>query len=153
MRNWAYAVAAGDELKDMWSVDDFVNGHYHLRIYGPNGFFRQFSGDKNHPLVDVKMRYEQNNSKPTGNIVLQINNRTKQSQGIIIVDNSYKAGSKAETIDPSTSKEITLDTGRSYGWYDFSINLKGKSSLTRRYAGRVETGMVSKTDPLMGMIV
>ena len=124
VRTWAYAVVAGDELKDNWAVNDFENGHYHLRVYGPNGFFREFSGDKNEPSIDVKAKYEQSNGKPTGNIILQIVNNANQSQSIIITDNSYKAGTKEQSIDAATSKEITLDTGKSFGWYDISVKLK-----------------------------
>ncbi len=153
VRAWAYAVAAGDELKDRWAVNDFDNGHYHLRVYGPNGFYREFSGEKNEPPLDVKVKYEQSNGKPTGNIILQIINKANQSQSIIITDNSYKAGTKEQSIDAATSKEITLDTGRSFGWYDISVKLKGNLSFARRYAGRAETGAAGKTDPLMGRVI
>ena len=153
VRTWAYAVAAGDELKDSWAVNDFENGHYHLRVYGPNGFFREFSGDKNDASIDVKAKYEQSNGKPTGNIILQIVNKSNQSQSIIITDNSYRAGTIEQSIDAATSKEITFDTGKSFAWYDVSIKLKGNLSFARRYAGRVETGADSKTDPLMGRVI
>jgi phospholipase C len=153
MRNRAYAVAAGDELKDSWNINDFENGHYHLRVYGPNGFFREFSGDKYHSLIEAKMRYEQRDNRPTGNITLQITNSANQSMGIIITDNSYKAGTKAETIDAGSSKEITLDTSKAFGWYDVSIKLKDQSLFSRTYAGHVETGSASKTDPFMGRVV
>jgi len=153
LRTWAYAVAAGDELKDSWLVNDFEKGQYLLRVYGPNGFFREFSGDRNDAPIVVKTRYEQADSKPTGNIVLQIGNRAKQSQTIIIMDNSYKVGTQEQTIDAGASKEIILNTSSSFGWYDTSIKLKGISSFVRTYAGRVETGGVSKTDPLMGMVI
>jgi len=153
MRNRAYAVAAGDELKDSWNINDFENGHYHLRVYGPNGFFREFSGDKYHSLIEAKMRYEQRDNRPTGNITLQITNSANQSMGIIITDNSYKAGTKAETIDAGSSKEITLDTSKAFGWYDVSIKLKDQSLFSRTYAGHVETGSASNTDPFMGRVV
>jgi len=122
-------------------------------LYGPNGFFREFSGAKNDARIDVKMKYEQTNGKPTGNIILQITNAANQQQSIVITDNSYKTGFKEQTIDAGSSKEIVLDTGKSFGWYDLSIKIKGHSSFARKYAGRVETGLSSKTDPLMGRVV
>ncbi|HEY2721721.1 MAG TPA: phospholipase C, phosphocholine-specific, partial [Chitinophagaceae bacterium] len=42
VRAWAYAVSVGDELKDDWMLADFGNSNYHLRVYGPNGFYREF---------------------------------------------------------------------------------------------------------------
>ena len=150
---WDYAVAAGDELKDSWNVNDFENGHYRLRVYGPNGFFREFSGNKNDGAIDVKMKYKQVNGKPTGNIILELVNKAIGSKGIIITDNSYKAGTIEQTIDATASKEITLDMSKTFGWYDISIKLKDSASFERRYAGRVETGSSSKTDPFMGKAV
>jgi phospholipase C len=150
---WNYAVTAGDELKDNWNVNDFENGHYRLRVYGPNGFFREFSGIKNDGAIDVKMKYEQVNGKPTGNIILELVNKAIGSKGIIITDNSYKAATIEQTIEGTASKEITLDMSKTFGWYDLSIKLKDSASFERRYAGRVETGSSSKTDPLMGKAV
>jgi phospholipase C len=157
VRTWAYAVAVGDELKDIWALDDFENGNYHLRVYGPNGFFREFRGNKKDPVIDVMMKYEQKNDKPSGNIIFQVINKDKQPQIISIADNSYKTGTKERSIGRNGSRdsilEIALDTGKSFGWYDFSVKIKGNSSYGRRYAGRVETGMAGKTDPLMGRLV
>jgi phospholipase C len=59
VRAWAYAVAARDELKDTWALHDFENGTYYLRVYGPNGFFREFRGSEKDPVIDVMMKYEQ----------------------------------------------------------------------------------------------
>ena len=39
-----FAVADGDTLEDSWSIRDFANRKYHLQVYGPNGFFREFIG-------------------------------------------------------------------------------------------------------------
>jgi phospholipase C len=153
VRTWAYAVAVGDELKDNWAVDQFEKGRYHLRVYGPNGFFREFSGNKNDGTIDVSVKYELADGKPTGNLVLKVINKTIQPQHIVIVDNSYKAGIKEQSIDAGSSKEMPFDTSKSFGWYDVSIKLKGNLSFENRYAGRVETGLASKTDPLMGRMI
>jgi phospholipase C len=160
VRTWAYAVAAGDTLNDSWLIDDFENGHYHLRVYGPNGFFREFTGNETDPLVDVIGRYEQkkgNEKQLTGNFVIQVNNSDKQAQVITITDNAYKTGPREQSLGVMGSKDavlnIVLGTGKTYGWYDFSVRIKGNASFERRYAGRVETGMESKTDPLMGKVV
>jgi len=153
MRTWAYAVTAGDELRDSWTIDQFENGHYRLRVYGPNGFFREFSGNKNDAVVDVKQKYELVSGKPTGNIVLHLNNNTTQSRVIVITDKSYRGGTKEQPVDVGGSKEIPFDTSKSFGWYDISIKLKDNPSFERRYAGRAETGLASKSDPLMGRSV
>ena len=35
---------AGDVILDSWKLADFANGHYHVHVYGPNGYFWKFSG-------------------------------------------------------------------------------------------------------------
>ncbi len=157
VRTWAYAVVAGDELKDSWPISDFENNHYHLRVYGANGFFREFNGRKDDADVDVKMDYEKNNNKPTGNIIVRVTNRDKQPQSVLITDNSYNTGTKEQMLGAAGSTDATanivLDTGKSFNWYDVSIRIKDDTIFERRYAGRVETGDASKTDPLMGRAV
>ncbi|HSJ01662.1 MAG TPA: phospholipase C, phosphocholine-specific, partial [Verrucomicrobium sp.] len=41
-RRWSFAVSAGDSLSYGWKVSAFEFGSYHLRAYGPNGFYREF---------------------------------------------------------------------------------------------------------------
>jgi phospholipase C len=157
VRSWAYAVAAGDELKDSWPVHDFEKSNYHLRVYGPNGFYREFIGDPNDPFVDVMVQYDRNDKQLTGKIAIQVTNREKKAQIITVTDNSYRDAAKHQLIGAKGSADaseiILLDTANSFGWYDFSVKIKGNSNFERRYAGRVETGSESKTDPLMGRVV
>ena len=160
VRAWSYTVAAGDQLTGNWPIDDFENDQYHLRVYGPNGFFREFIGDKNDPAIDVIASYEQNkkNEKQfTGNIALKLNNRDAKAQVIEVTDNAYKTGKRTGTLSAAGTKNgelnIIINTTKSYGWYDFSVRIKGDTLFEKRYAGRVETGKSSKTDPLMGKTV
>jgi phospholipase C len=157
VRTWDYAVVAGDTLTDKWLINNFENSQYHLRVYGPNGFFREFGGDANDPLTDIICRYEpdkKNKLRPTGNIILQANNPGKKAQIITITDNAYKNGARNLQLDVGNSgSTIIIDTGKSYGWYDFTVRIKDNMQFERRYAGRVETGRAGKTDPLMGGVI
>ncbi|HXE04371.1 MAG TPA: hypothetical protein VN579_00185, partial [Bryobacteraceae bacterium] len=49
---------------------------------------------------------------------------------------------------------VLLPLKRSFGWYDFTVNIDGAEtdSFMRRYAGHVETGRASFSDPLMGRV-
>lgn len=53
-KTWAYAVKAGDTLKDNIKIDDFDSEVYDLAISGPNGFYRNFAGSKKNPQVVIK---------------------------------------------------------------------------------------------------
>src|SRR5690606_20296111 len=57
-KNWQYAVSPGDTLKDEWPVDSFESKKYDLELYGPNGFYRHFSGDKEDPFLEANCYYE-----------------------------------------------------------------------------------------------
>jgi phospholipase C len=153
-----YAVKAGDQLKDSWQLDGFENNTYQLAIYGPNGFFRSFQGNASDPQLDIACAYQKQGSQLTGNVVIQLANLDKsRSYTVEIVDHAYKNGSKSQVIGGAGTKTakawVTLDLSKSFGWYDFSVRIKGNTVFEKRYAGRVETGKPSQTDPLMGRVI
>lgn len=49
--------------------------------------------------------------------------------------------------------ELQLDMSEWYGWYDFSVTLNQDPSFSRRFAGRIETGKDSCSDPFMGYLL
>ncbi|MEO8403133.1 MAG: phospholipase C, phosphocholine-specific [Chitinophagaceae bacterium] len=156
VRTWAYGVSAGDTLKDKWPLSDFENKHYHLRVYGPNGFFRELTGDENDPSVDIRVIYEQQSGNPkklTGNIIIQLNNNSHRVEVVELTDNSYKTPKRTQVVQAAGSGVIKLDLSKSYSWYDFSVKVKGRDLFEKRYAGRVETGKAGKSDPFMGRVV
>ena len=153
-----YAVTAGDELQDEWQLDNFENKNYHLRVNGPNGFFREFRGNANDPALGIICEYARkkiNKKQLTGNIELRINNQdSSHAYTIEILDNAYKNNPIKKTVGKKGSgKErasIVIDCNKSFGWYDFTIKISGDKKFERRYAGKVETGEFSRTDPAMG---
>jgi phospholipase C len=152
LRAWAYAVKPGDTLTDNWQLDDFENSNYHLQVYGPNGFYREFTGSGNAPAISTVFEPQKSLSGKglTGNALLKITNNTHIEQHIHITDNSYKTNNNAKIIAPGKSALIVLDLAKSYNWYDVSIKVQGHESFTKRYAGRIETGKHSFSDPFMG---
>ena len=151
VKAWAYAVKAGDQLTDSYPLSNFENGEYHLRVDGPNGFIREFWGNAQDPSVETVCDYELDaRKKPTGKIVVRIKNTGSKKYTVRIKDNAYKTGDHTQTVTPGGRAAITLDPVRSFGWYDFSLQIEGVSGFKKRYVGRVETGKDSKSDPLMG---
>ena len=153
---WNYAVKSGDTLKDSYKIDNFENRNYHLRTYGPNGFFREYSGNANDPSVEIICEYQLDKTKkPTGNIELQIKNLdTKQKNTVQIIDNAYKMVSQTKVLDiaghKSSSLILILNLEKSFSWYDFSVKISGNKLFEKRFAGHVETGKESQSDPYMG---
>jgi phospholipase C len=150
-----YAVAAGDQLNDNWVLNEFPKQQYHIKINGPNGFYREFRGNGGDPGVDFVVEYVQKKkNKLSGNIELQVKNFDSTEHFIEVLDNVYKKPTFKKSISGAGSAKdqmhIVLDLKKSFGWYDFTVKVSGNESFERRYAGHVETGDRSFTDPLMG---
>jgi phospholipase C len=58
LRTWAFAVKPAEHLDASWPLSEFENGIYHLRVYGPNGFYREFRGSENDPGIDIDCAYQ-----------------------------------------------------------------------------------------------
>ncbi len=145
-----YTVAAGDTLTDSFSAE------YPIRVYGPNGFFREFRVNKAKNRIDVSCLYNRgllNNL--SGDISLQLANADDaRSYTVQIIDNGYGAPTKTITLAKAGTKGaeqlVELDLKRSHNWYDVSVKIDGIDDVEFRYAGRVETGKTGYTDPLIG---
>ncbi len=156
----AYAVAAGDSITDSWTIDDFSNKQYQLNLHGPNGFFRMFKGNASDPAVDITVkynRYKMEKKIAGGNIEIVAACNADKLCAIEITDNAYKSGHHTMQLDgrSKTKKQasLVLDLSKSFGWYDFTVRVKGHQAFEKRYAGHVETGKSSFTDPFMGGVV
>ncbi|SEM12330.1 phospholipase C [Chitinophaga rupis] len=155
-RNWAFAVKAGDSISYEWPLQAFENNKYHLRLYGPNGFYRELIGNAQDPAIQVAVEYEQDakTKKPTGNVVVKVTNQdAAKALQVAIKDHAYKTNDVAKAVAKGGTASIVLPLKNSHGWYDFSIKVNGFDVFEKRYAGRVETGQESFTDPFMGRAV
>jgi phospholipase C len=156
VHTWAYALKPGDGLSDQWPLHAFDNGDYHLRVYGPNGFFREYTGNAADPELDVSCQYQHSVSgnKLTGNIELKLHNLSRHAHHEIeIVDNAYKANHHAAKLKAGAVSALVLNLKGSHNWYDFTVRVKGSTHFMKRYTGRVETGLETVSDPFMGKVV
>ena len=156
LRPATYAVKAGDTLVEHFPLSLFADGQLLVDVYAPNGFYREFRGSpqssssKSTP-PEVSLAYETKGSRPTGNVQVHLSNPGKDPLTVTIRDNAYNSGPVTKTIAASQQASIVLPLKSSHGWYDFSV-LTEASDAESRYAGRVETGQPSFSDPFMGGI-
>lgn len=132
-----YAVKAGDSLTDEWDATSYT-----LKVHGPNGFYREMKGSENDPLLDVIL----------DQAILNFNNHSKEAYTVEIKDISYKGKSRQVKVEAGKKMAVPLKLDSSFGWYDLEIKVQGAENFARRYAGHVETGKPSFSDPLMGRI-
>ena len=129
-----YTAAAGASLTDAWPLDA---GRYELIVHGPAGHVWWATGNGKDQLA---CRIE---PADHGNLAVILSNSEPQDRDVEMLD-----GQTGETIrltlQPGSSQRRTLTLGRSGGWYDVTVK---SGDWLRRYAGRVETGKPSVTDP------
>ena len=150
----SYTVAAGDSLTDEWSIDE----PFHLCVQGPNGFFREFKGTPANPLLSVSCIYERDTKKQlTGNVVVKlVNTDLSRSYSVQLLDAGYQSKDQQIVLEKVGTKgaerSVGLNLKNSNNWYDFSVKITDFDAFEQRYAGRVETGKDSFSDPLMGRV-
>jgi len=137
-----YAVKAGDVLRPTFPTAQFKDGQYEVEVHAPNGFYRCFSGSVKDPLpvvttavVDRKLQ-------------LLLRNQTQISHFITVDDNCYGGSPITKEVIAGSQDVTILPLQASNQWYDFTIRTHG-SRTTIRFAGRIETGNSTITDPYM----
>ena len=149
----SYAVLPSDSIKDSWPLADFENGNYQLEVHGPNGFFRLFKGDN--AALDTSFFHQTTNDAPhvrTGSIGILLQSNLNAGCSIEIT-NHYTKSTEALQLKAHGPSLQAIDLSKTYGWYDVSVKIKGNDAFERRYAGKVETGKETFTDPMMGRTI
>ncbi|WP_443945246.1 phosphocholine-specific phospholipase C [Pedobacter sp. AW1-32] len=150
---WAYGVKAGTVLRDEISLEDFDDEIYDFEINGPNGFYRYFAGSIKNPSVVIKVYPEQSGlvaKKNSGNLICSFENLGQADLIFQVKDNAYKNALKEIRVKAKSKVAHKMDLVANSNWYDFSIKVNGNKSYLNRYAGKVDTGEITQTDPFMG---
>jgi phospholipase C len=140
-----YTVESGKTLTDEW---DLTNDHgiYDLEVYGPNGYFCHFAGSSEDQQPEVVLGY--NHRK--GGISLELVNDYPRARQVEISFPAYETSEPMKVNVPPKSrvkKEWLLT--KSGNWFDVLVKGQSEQGYQRRYAGRVETGKDSISDPAM----
>ena len=152
MRVATYTVKAGDCLQEEFPLALFAEGRYSIDVHGPNGFYRHFAGDAQFPGLQVQTAYERRGAALTGNIQLNLVNTSERPALISVKDNSYRTGTVTKKLAGGEKASVILDLQHTHCWYDFTVKSQ-HTQATARFAGHVETGRSSYSDPLMGGVV
>jgi phospholipase C len=137
---WSYTAAAGQALTGQWSV----TGDYDFSVFGPNGFFRQFTGDAAAAEPAVEARHD------AGRVHLTLTNPGPDAVRLTVTDAYHVAKPATYRLRPGAHLTHTADPSRSAGWYDLSVTCAERDGYLRRLAGHRETGRASTSDPATG---
>lgn len=149
---WDFALEKSKALNYTLWLDKFEKKQFDIVIQGPNGFFRHFYGDDQIQGLDVSMLYEKNNGLQkisTGNLYLHISNTTNSNQTFLLEDISYEKGKKTINVLAHSTMKLKIVLAIHH-WYDLKISVPNIKDAAWHYAGHVENGKTSISDPLMG---
>jgi phospholipase C len=149
-----YMVEAGKALDDTWNATADNSGFYDLWVLGPNGFHRHFKGNLGSlragdvPVPEIQVCYDIAN----GNVYLKMRNGGKKDCTFTIRAKAYRNDAPwTATVAGGATVEKHWELAASGQWYDFEVTCDADTSYYRRFAGRVETGRHSVSDPAMGL--
>lgn len=141
-----YTVEAGKQLQGRWNTAS----SYDLWVLGPNGFHRHIAGDVRRAsgtaLPEMVLRAE----RGTGELVIDLINNGGQPCTFQLKANKYYAGTWPEVRVVARSRSsLRLPLSASANWYDFGLRVNEFPGWFRRFAGHLENGLPSISDPAM----
>jgi len=86
----------------------------------------------------------------TGELVLRLLNAGAAPCTFNLVANAYASLRQLYTLAPRTELTMRLPVANNGYWYDFSATVSSQPDYLRRFAGRVETGRHTVSDPALG---
>ena len=149
-RQWA--IASGTSGTDTVPI---VGTTYFFSLSGPNGFVRIFSGDVSAPGATAArtwMTYSPSSSPPTVDIHISIDSSAPNACIYNVSDAVYGMTGVTGSLAAGQDKIISFDMTTVGQWYDWKVQLSfdtQNTAVSRRFAGRMETGVNTISDPAM----
>jgi phospholipase C len=136
-----YTVGAGEETSDTFAAS---SASYDLSVFGPNGFLRTLAGglSARSANLTVKTNYD----KDSEGIELVIHNHSSSAEKVKIVE-AYSGKTTTHHLQPDGTFTYFSQLRKSFGWYDFTVQVDSEESFERQLAGHLETGRDSTSDP------
>jgi len=143
---WTYSLAAGTSLVDTLPGLS-MSSAYAVAVHGPNGFLRGFRGDGERDFRSAVASIDHVAGGDT--ILIHLANRGTDVCTLALRPIAYGGSARTVTLAPGASRTLRYPIAASDHWYDFAIERPG-TGWNRRFAGHVETGRPSHSDPAIG---
>jgi phospholipase C len=138
-----YTVQPQTNVLDTWPVAASGAAPYNLSVYGPNGFLRAYAGSlANRIQLQSMVAY---NIGQYG-ITLQSQNLNSQTCQLQVL-NLYNGQTVTSVLAPGQVFRQSFPLKAAFGWYDLVISLDSDPTFRQQFAGHLETGEASRTDP------
>lgn len=142
-----YTVEPGKQLQGRWTTKD-DDGHYALWILGPNGFHRHYTGaTRTSTTSEIELQY----APEAEGLHVDLHNTGSTPRTFHLAANAYYPTQPFSlTVAPGDTTQHRWTLSASSRWYDFTVTVDGDAHFARRFAGHVENGKPSISDPAMG---
>jgi len=130
--HFSYALYSKQELSHA-----VHSGAYDYEVFGPNGFFRKFKGNT---ISELEVILVNMTAKNQVELIIRTH---KNKNASIHLEDLYGKTKKTITLQKPEEK-IMIDLDKNKGWYDLKLTF---NDCLWHFAGRVETGKVSVSDP------
>jgi phospholipase C len=144
---WTYTVEAHRALSNSWQLAP-TQGKYDLSVFGPNGFLRHFRGTASRASavdLDMDVSYD----VPDNVLVVRMTNQARVSTQVR-VKSAYDDRSLVDLLPGGRALQLRWPLESSFGWYDLTITADADPDFLRRFAGHLENGLDSVSDPAFG---
>jgi phospholipase C len=122
-------------------------------VLGPNGYHRSFSGDVHETLTasaEIQVCYNPC-KKPT--IQVKLHNGSDADLSFTVSALAYRAdGPWTQRVKRGKVETLEWPVADNGNWYDFVVTCEAAPAFARRFAGRMETGEDTVSDPAMGLV-
>jgi len=147
---WTYTVQPQAELRDSWKFASHGEVAYDLSVYGPNGFFRAFKGQSgSQTSANFQSAIVYNIAR--GGITLQSQNLGAESSELQI-ENLYDDEIVKGVVKQAAVFDQFWSVEKFFGWYNLVLSAQSDPTFQQQFAGHLETGYPSRTDPEIGIV-
>jgi phospholipase C len=140
-----YTVIPNSQLSDVWQYVGLGLGAYDLSVYGPNGFFRAYTGTLN-LAVSASIQSEIAYDVAGGGVTLTAVN-TGMAACKLQVLNVYTSATVVTALNAGAKFQQFFSLQKYHGWYDLVLTVESDRTFRQQLAGHLETGKDSFTDP------
>jgi phospholipase C len=140
-----YTVEAGKTLEATFA--SAADAHHDLWILGPNGFHRSLRDRARAGAAQITLA-----AKPAeASVELTLSNPGAEPVRFRVSSPAYGDAMPTWEVKVAAGVEVTRawPLGQTGGWYDLAVENRDDPAVSRRFAGRVETGKPSISDPAM----
>ena len=145
MGPWTYTVQPLAEIADSWNFERAGAVAYDLWVYGPNGFFRAYKGQSGNANLQSVVSYD----LVRGGITLQSQNLGSESVELR-VQNLYDNETITQVVKQGRVFHQFWSLEKVSGWYSLVISVESDPAFLQQFAGHLENGEPSTTDPQIG---